>query len=126
MRDLPEIKEIIFLAEAAGEAALRARCHAIDERETQAGAGYEMVRRALVGRYGAAEDRTLLGRLAADIRAGRFDAPSPETERIKAVLWALAEQRVRESNPDFLCAPGNSAEQASGGERAPSGSRSRE
>lgn len=103
MRDLPEIKDILSLAEAAEEGPLRARFRSIAEREGRGGPGYEPIRCVLALRYGAATDVTLLRRLAAEIRAGQFDAPTLEAVWLERLLWDLTEERLRENNPGFLC-----------------------
>jgi hypothetical protein len=45
-------------------------------------------------------------RLAAEIRAGRHDAPGPAREATRAALWALARQALRVDNPKLLAAHG--------------------
>jgi Domain of unknown function (DUF6285) len=47
-----------------------------------------------------------LRRLAADIRAGAFDAPGPRRSAVHALLWEITKQRLRESNPKLLAAHG--------------------
>jgi hypothetical protein len=103
MRDPPEIAAILPLVVECDEAALRVRAEAIAGREAAGEGGFVPVRAGLVELYGTGSDRSLLGRLAADIRAGRFDRPGPERSRIERLLWSLAIAKLGENNPDFLC-----------------------
>lgn len=103
MRDEPDITAILYLAnKEPQDAALVARARAIAEREAAGAGAYDGIRAALKRHYGDASDGTLLQRLASDIRAGRFDVPSPESRAVGRLLWALAVQKLRECNPDFL------------------------
>jgi hypothetical protein len=109
MRDPPEGEVLLALAQAAaidGERAdLVARARAIAERELKAGAApVEALRRALAARYGEGTTEVLLWRLVAEIRAGVGDAPGPERERLRALLWAITRWKLAESNPDYLVA----------------------
>ena len=100
MRDAPEASFLLALAAEAGEAeaALVQRCRAIARREERLGAGrYDGIRRALAALYGPAEDRVLLARLAADIRAGRLDPAM-----VERLLRRLVRLRLEESNPAFI------------------------
>jgi hypothetical protein len=100
MRDLPSASLLLALAAEAREedAALVQRARDIARREDQLGDGrYGEVRQALAALYGPGEDGALLVRLAADIRAGRFDPPA--TRRL---LRRLVRLRLEESNPDFI------------------------
>jgi hypothetical protein len=98
MRDPPDAAALLALA-TDNDGALAARARAIAAREAAAGEGaYAAVRRALSELYGAAPDAVLLAKLAADLRAGRFDGDL----QIARLLWDFAVQRLRESNPDFL------------------------
>jgi hypothetical protein len=45
-------------------------------------------------------------RLAAQIRAGAYDAPGPEREATRAALWVLAKDALRIANPKLLAAHG--------------------
>jgi hypothetical protein len=60
------------------------------------------VRAALATRYGAAEDRALLARLAAEIRDGVLDEGSADRTALAAVLRTLTRQKLAESNPAYL------------------------
>ena len=117
MRDLPTGPELAALAEewaapsgslAPGERALGLRmierCRAIAAREAKFGdAALAPMRAALAGLYGAGDPAVQFARLADDIRAGRFDAGAKRAE-VRALLWALTRQKLRESNPRFLAA----------------------
>jgi hypothetical protein len=104
MRDLPSGDELAALARALGATDARAaRCQAIAERERAAGEGaFAAVRAALATRYGAAEDRALLARLAAEIRDGLLDEGSADRSALAAVLRALTRQKLAENNPAYL------------------------
>jgi hypothetical protein len=100
MRDPPSASLLLGLAAEAGEeeAAMVQRARDIARREDQLGDGhYEPVGQALAALYGPGEDGALLARLAADIRAGRFD---PHATR--RLLRRLVRLRLEESNPDFI------------------------
>jgi hypothetical protein len=111
MRDLPDADTLLALAAAAlaradvtdAERALAARCRDIAAREREFGAAvYAAVAAELKSLYGEDDAAVGLRRLAAEIRAGRYDAPGPERARIERLLWALTVQKLRESNPGFL------------------------
>ncbi len=108
MQDRPSGEELALLVrEAGGEEPLVARCLAIAEREAQGGAaGFAACRAALVARYGEADDRVLLARLAAAIGAGIFDAPGKEREAVRDLLVAITVQKLRATAPDLLAAYG--------------------
>ena len=104
MRDPPDISILLALAAEAADAErpLVERCRAIAERERCSGmAAYDAVRAVLAERYGMQNDVALLRRLAADIRAGRFDTPGPERAQVARLLLDFATQRLRENNPRF-------------------------
>jgi hypothetical protein len=44
--------------------------------------------------------------LAAEIRAGAYDAPSPQREATRVALWALVKDALRIANPKLLAAHG--------------------
>jgi len=120
MRDLPTGPELAMLADEwaakidavppedrALVVAMIERCRAIAAREAAAGeAALAPMRRALTELYGAEENTRHLARLAADIRAGKFDAPGPARQQVHALLHALTLQKLREANPRFLAAHG--------------------
>jgi hypothetical protein len=108
MRDRPSGQELTALAHATGgEEALVARCWAIAEREAGLGdVGFEYCRALLKTRYGEASDRALLLRLAAEISAGAFDKPGPTRDWLTRMLREITQQKLRESNPEFLAANG--------------------
>lgn len=110
MRDAPDTSVLLdlaaeFLARADAtqdERRLADRCHDIAARERRYGmAGYDAFHAELTQRYGTQDAATLLRQLAAEIRAGRFDAPGPERARIGRLLLDFAAQRLRENNPAF-------------------------
>ena len=104
-RDRPSGAELMALVEPAGEGdPLAARAIAIARRERAADASaFAACRAMLAARYGAAEDRALLGRFAAEIRAGGFDRGGAR-ENALAVMAAITCQKLVESNPDILAA----------------------
>ena len=110
MRDRPDGAALAAMAEARSEDEERAlieRARAIAARESAAGAvPLEACRGALVAIYGEGELEVLLRRLARDIRAGVYDAPTPPREAVRRLLWAITRQKLSESNPDYLCAAG--------------------
>lgn len=109
MRDAPDGPSLLALAQQAkrrGEdPALVARAFAIATREAAAGdAPVEAIRARLARRYGAGAIEELLGKLAAEIRAGVFDVPGAEREAVRLLLWEMTVAKLRESNPDYLAA----------------------
>jgi hypothetical protein len=104
MRDRPSGAELAALATALGEiGALAERGQAIAAREVVTGEGvFAAIRAALASRYGAGEDKALLARLAADIRAGALDDGSDRRAALAALLVALTRQKLAESNPGYL------------------------
>ena len=120
MRDRPDGAALLGFARAAllrdlallpaerqHEAALIARAMAIAAREAAAGdAPLRACQAALAGFWGEGDLDTLLRRMAAAIRAGDYDAPSPQRARVRQLLWAITVQKLRESNPDYLAASG--------------------
>jgi hypothetical protein len=110
MRDRPEGATLQFLAEQALSAGTEdpapiARALAIAARERAAGAApFEALRARLVERYGEGTSATLLARLAAEIRAGAFDAPGPAQAALRRWLWDFTLRRLAEANPDYLAA----------------------
>ncbi|HWI29358.1 MAG TPA: DUF6285 domain-containing protein [Stellaceae bacterium] len=109
MRDRPDGASLRALAEQAAERGeapeLVARARAIAAREAAAGAApVEAIRRELAGRWGEGSIEELLRRLAEAIRAGAFDAPGPEQRALHRALGAITEQKLAESNPDYLAA----------------------
>ncbi len=111
IRDRPNGDELRALAQdalARGEdAPLIARALAITEREARFGeAPVAACREALAALYGEGEPALLLSRLAAEIRAGAFDAPGERHEQVRRLLWAMTLQKLRESNPEYLVASG--------------------
>jgi hypothetical protein len=94
-------------AERQHEAALIARAMAIAAREAAAGdAPLRACQAALAGLLGEGDLDALLRRLAMAIRAGDYDAPSPQRAQVRRLLWAITVQKLRESNPDYLAASG--------------------
>jgi uncharacterized protein DUF6285 len=110
MRDRPDgatLMEMAVAWAAREDRALIERAYAIAARERAAGAApFEACRHALVALYGEAELAPLLRRLANDIRAGLYDAPSPQREAVWRFLWWMTRQKLAESNPDYLRAAG--------------------
>ena len=106
MRDRPSGAALVVLADAFGATdALGMRCRAIAAREHSAGEeAFDMIRAALIARYGAADDNALLTRLGADIRAGALDEGQAGRAALAALLRAITQQKLRESNPDYLAA----------------------
>ena len=109
MRDRPDgatLRALAWAAAAAGEEpTLVERALAIAAREEAAGAAAgAALHEALSLRYGGGDLEMLLRRLAAEIRAGAFDAPSPERTAVRQLLWAMTRQKLAESNPDYLAA----------------------
>lgn len=104
MHDRPSGAELAALAQALGaDDALARRCHAIAAREAAEGdAAFAECRAALIARYGAADDRVLLARLAADIGAGALDEATAGRDELAALLRAITQQKLRASNPDYL------------------------
>jgi Domain of unknown function (DUF6285) len=117
MRDRPDAAALLDFASAAllrdlapllpaerqHEAVLIARAVAIAGREAAAGdAPLRACQAALAELLGEGDLDTLLRRLAAAIRAGAYDAPGPEREDVRRLLWAITVQKLRESNPDYL------------------------
>ncbi|HTZ78616.1 MAG TPA: DUF6285 domain-containing protein [Stellaceae bacterium] len=119
MRDLPTGPELRALAdewaakvhtlspdEQPVALAMIERCRAIAEREAAAGdAALVPMRAALAALYDRGGDADL-ARLAADIRAGKFDARGLARQRVRELLWSLTLQKLREGNPRFLAAHG--------------------
>ncbi len=110
MRDPPDTALLLMLADetmarpdaTAGERRLAVRCRAIASREARdAAAAYDAIGATLARLYGAGDARALFRRLAADIRAGRFDEPGPERDQVERLLRDHAAQRLRENNPEF-------------------------
>ena len=94
-------------AERQHEAALIARAITIAAREAAAGdAPLRACQAALAELLGEGDLGTLLRRMAAAIRAGDYDAPSPQRAQVRRLLWAITVQKLRESNPDYLAASG--------------------
>jgi len=115
MRDRPDSTQLLALAreleeiaprlppEERVDPALLARARAIAEREREAGdAPLAACREALIALYGPGDLADLFERLAREIRAGTYDAPGAERDRVCRVLWAVTLQKLRESNPDYL------------------------
>jgi Domain of unknown function (DUF6285) len=115
MRERPDAAVLLALAEELEAAAphlpperrvdpaLLARARAIWARERDAGdAPKAACHGALVGLYGAGEFGALFARLTREIRAGTYDAPGAEREAVLEILWAVTQQKLRESNPDYL------------------------
>jgi hypothetical protein len=95
--------------ERRGDVLMIASAIAIAAREAAAGAAPELAAAAaLRDLYGenAGTGADGLRRLAADIRAGAFDAPGPRRSAVHALLWQVTQQRLRESNPKLLAAHG--------------------
>jgi hypothetical protein len=94
-------------AERQHEAALIARAMATAAREAAAGdAPLRACQAALAELFGEGDLDTLLRQMAAAIRAGEYDAPSPRHAQVRRLLWAITVQKLRESNPDYLAASG--------------------
>jgi hypothetical protein len=119
MRDRPDGAQLLALArelqalapllpaEQRVDPALVARAAGIAERERQAGdAPLQACHRALAALYGAGDFPALFERLARDIRAGAYDAPEAERDRVRRLLWAITLEKLSESNPDYLAASG--------------------
>jgi hypothetical protein len=121
MRDRPEGARLLDIARARlledlapllpperqRDAAFIARAMAIAASELEAGeAPLTACRTALARLYGEGELDTLLKRLAAEIRAGRYDAPGQARAEVHRLLWAMTLQKLEESNPDYLAAAG--------------------
>jgi Domain of unknown function (DUF6285) len=109
IRDRPDGAMLRALAAAAIERgedpALVTRALAIAEREAASGtAPVEGIRARLVRRYGDAPIETLLARLAAEIRAGAFDAKGPAQAELQRLLWDITLLKLAESNPEYLAA----------------------
>jgi Domain of unknown function (DUF6285) len=109
MRDAPDGPTLLALAQQAkrrGEdPALVGRAMAIATREAAAGdVPIEATRATLARRYGPGAIEVLLGRFAAEIRAGAFDAPGPERDAARRLLWEITVRKLAESNPDYLAA----------------------
>lgn len=104
MRDRPSGEELATLARAiGGDDAPARRCAAIAAREQAAGEGAFASARARLGaRYGAADDRALLARLAAEIRAGVFDPAGTVRDWACGVMADITREKLRASNPAFL------------------------
>jgi hypothetical protein len=102
-RDRPSGEELMALVgRVGGGDPLAGRAAAIAGRERAADASaYAACRAMLATRYGAAEDRALLARFAAEICAGGFDRGG-ERDTACAVMAAITRQKLIESNPDFL------------------------
>lgn len=119
MRDRPSGAELLALArellltelaallpeDRRDQATTIAQCMTIVERELRFGdAPMAASHAALAALCGKGEREILLRRLADDIRAGMYDAPSPRRETVRRLLWSITLQKLRESNPDFLAA----------------------
>ena len=109
MRDRPDGATLTeFAREVSASDADRdlvTRALAIAEREAVAGQEpLDECRAALLRHYGEGDIEALLHRLAADIRAGAFDAPGPPRDAALRLLWAMTRQKLRESNPEYLAA----------------------
>jgi Domain of unknown function (DUF6285) len=120
MRDLPNGAELLALGrellvdellpllppERRRELRLVATAMAIAEREaTAGGAPAGEIASRLAAFYGGADD-DLLRRLAADLRAGAFEACASRAQAAHAILWRLTIVKLREGNPLFLAANG--------------------
>jgi hypothetical protein len=98
MRDLPDITQILGLANCA-EPTLVARGRAIAERERREGwAPYAALEEEMATLLGLPAGLGLLARLAAEIRGGRFD----DNATVETWLWRYVDQRLRENDPDFI------------------------
>lgn len=118
MRDRPSGAELLALlrevlrrdaerpAERRTPPALVERAVAIAGRERREGDGLGACQARLAAIYGAGDQDALLRRFAADIRAGAFDAPSPDRQAVRDLLWTITVRKLRESNPGFLAASG--------------------
>jgi hypothetical protein len=97
-------------AERQREVALIASAMAIAAREAAAGTGpLAACHAALTPVYGEGDLDLLLCRMAEAIRAGSYDAPGAERDRVWRLLWAITVQKLSESNPDYLSASGGAA-----------------
>ena len=77
--------------------------HLFIQEALKAGAeAFAAIRAALGARYGAGDDKTLLARLADEIRAGALDEGSAPRAALAAALVALTRQKLAESNPGYL------------------------
>ena len=92
------------LEERQEDIALIERIIAIAQRELSAGGGASEARRRISAFYDGEPPETAWRRLAGDIRAGLFDAPGARREAVRRLLWAVTEEKLRISNPDFLAA----------------------
>lgn len=103
MRDRPSGTTLAALADALGAQDWRAaRCRAIAARERAGGDAFAPIAAALRARYGEGDDRGLMTRLAADIRAGALDEGAGGRAALAALLRAITRQKLLESNPDYL------------------------
>ena len=120
MRDLPSGAALLALGretlldellpvvppERHRELRLVATAMAIAEREALAG---EAPTRDIMARlaefYGGPEDASP-HRLAADLRAGAFEACDRRERAARALLWRLTILKLREGNPQFLAENG--------------------
>jgi hypothetical protein len=109
MRDRPDGPTLAALARNASargvDGDLVARALAIAEREASAGqAPFEECRATLAQWYGEGDIETLLQRFADDICAGVFDTAGPTRDMALRLLWTATQQKLRESNPEYLAA----------------------
>jgi len=103
MRDQPSGADLAALAAVLRDGgALAERCHAIAQREATDGGDFSAACAALRARYGAGDDKMLLARLVADIRAGALDDGSPGRAALAALLVAITRAKLAESNPGYL------------------------
>jgi Domain of unknown function (DUF6285) len=123
MRDLPSgaallalgrdlIDELLPLVPPGRHRELRLVATAMAIAEREAIAGDTPVRDILEGLaefYGDSEPGpgdSLLHRLAADLRAGAFDACEMRGRAARAILWRMTMMKLREGNPHFLAQNG--------------------
>ncbi len=86
---------------------LLATAIAIAEREAASGDGpLRDLSEWLNAFYGKGDLGELLARLAADLRAGAFEACETRARAARAILWRLTMLKLREGNPLFLAANG--------------------
>jgi len=107
MRDRPSGAELAALADALGARdAEAARCRAIEARERAAGDdAFGAIGTGLRAIYGEGDDRALLTRLVAAIRAGALDDGAAGRDALATLLRAITRQKLRESNPGYLGDP---------------------
>lgn len=112
---LLELARLLLQHDLSGQVSLENRADidrivnaiAIAERELQFGSVVkEACRQALQERYATGDTDENLCRLAAEIRAGAFDAPGPARDAALRLLWRTTILKLRISNPTYLAGSG--------------------